>query len=110
VLSYGAAFSRSVVWPWNAVICVASLGAYSASSDGVLASLASGLLPAKSRALGLAWVATSASIARLSSAIAFGFLWTRAGDRTAVLTFTAALIAVLCVAVLGPSLEPSARG
>ncbi len=98
VLSYIAAFGGGNVWPWNAVACVALLGAYNASSDGVLASLASGLLPAGTRALGLAWMATAVSLARLASSVAFGFLWTRAGDRLAVLTFTTALIAVLCVA------------
>ena len=101
VLAYGVAFSRSLAWPWNALVCVAALGAYSAASDGVLASLASSLLPAGTRALGLAWVATAASIARLCSAVLFGLLWTRTGDRTAVLTFTVALIAVLGVAGSG---------
>jgi MFS family permease len=99
VLSYVAAFVGSTAWPWNAVMCVALMGAYYASSDGVLASLASGLLPARTRAIGLAWVATAVSLARLSSSVAFGFLWTRAGDRIAVLTFTSALIGVLCVAL-----------
>jgi MFS family permease len=98
VLSYLAAFSGADAWPWNAMACVALLGAYNASSDGVLASLASGLLPAGNRALGLAWTATAVSLARLTSSVAFGLLWTRAGDRLAVLTFTTALIAVLCVA------------
>src|SRR5204862_269949 len=64
VLSYAAAFSRFPAWPWNALVCVASLGAFSAASDGVLPSLASGLLPAHTRAVGLAWVATAASAAR----------------------------------------------
>jgi len=98
VLSYAVAFSHAVAWPWNALVCVASLGAYAAASDGVLPSLASGLLPAGSRALGLAWVATAAGSARLCSAVLFGFLWTRAGDRIAVSAFTVALIAVVCVA------------
>jgi MFS family permease len=100
VLSYIAAFSGgAAAWPWNAVACVALLGAYNASSDGVLASLASGLLPVANRALGLAWVATAVSLARLTSSVAFGFVWTRGGDRLAVFTFTVALIAVLAVAI-----------
>jgi MFS family permease len=107
VLSYLAAFTGARAWPWNGVGCVAMLGAYSAASDGILASLASGLLPANARATGLAWVATGVSLARLCGAIAFGFLWTRAGDRIAVLTFVTALVVVLCVAVTGRDLEPA---
>jgi MFS family permease len=99
VLAYLAAFGWSSAWPWNAVACVALLGAYDASSDGVLASLASGLLPARARAFGLAWVSTAVSLSRLGSSVGFGFLWTRAGDRVAVLAFTTALIAVICVAI-----------
>jgi predicted MFS family arabinose efflux permease len=107
VVSYLSAFSGATAWPWNALVCVMVLGAYSAASDGVLASLASGLLPVRTRALGLAWVATALSVARLCSAVAFGFLWTRAGDRVAVLTFTAALVAVICVAFPGRDLDPA---
>jgi MFS family permease len=110
VVSYLSAFSGASAWPWNAIVCVAVLGAYSAASDGVLASLASGLLPIRARALGLAWVATAVSVARLCSAVAFGFLWTRAGDRIAVLFFTAALVAVICVALPGRELDPSVTG
>jgi MFS family permease len=110
VVSYLSAFSGASAWPWNAIVCVAVLGAHSAASDGVLASLASSLLPIRTRALGLAWVATAVSVARLCSAVAFGFLWTRAGDRIAVLTFSAALVAVICVALPGQDLDPSVTG
>jgi MFS family permease len=105
VLSYLAAFGWSTAWPWNAIACVALLGAYDASSDGVLASLASGLLPTGTRALGLAWVATAVSLARLGSSVTFGLLWTQAGERVAVLIFTTALIAVLGVAISRHDLE-----
>jgi MFS family permease len=105
VFSYLAAFGWPAAWPWNAIACVALLGAYDASSDGVLASLASGLLPTGTRALGLAWVATAVSLARLSSSVTFGLLWTQAGERVAVLTFTTALIAVLGVAISRRDLE-----
>ena len=39
------------------------------------------------------------SAGRLCSAIVFGILWTRGGDRVAVAAFTAALIAVLLAAI-----------
>jgi hypothetical protein len=50
--------------------------------------------------MGLAWVATAVSLARVCSAIAFGFLWTRVGDAMAVATFAIALIMVLGVALM----------
>ena len=99
VLAYAAAFGGFNAWPWNAVTCVALLGAYYACSDGVLVGLASSVLPAAARAVGLAWVATGVSVGRLCSAIVFGVLWTRAGDRIAVAAFTAALILVLLAAI-----------
>ena len=105
VLAYAAAFGGFNAWPWNAVICVALIGGYSASSDGVLAGLASGLLSTRARAMGLAWVATAVSAARLCSAIAFGFLWTRAGDRIAVSTFAIALVLVLGFALATRDVE-----
>jgi MFS family permease len=105
IAAYVSAFAGFSAWPWNAVICVALLGAYYAASDGVLAGLASGLLSTTARALGLAWVATAVSVARLCSAVTFGFLWTRAGDRTAVLSFTVALVVVLAFALIVRDIE-----
>jgi MFS family permease len=99
VLAYAAAFGGFNRWPWNAVTCMGLLGAYYACSDGVLAGLASGVLPAATRGVGLAWVATGVSVGRLCSAIVFGVLWTRAGDRIAVAAFTTALVAVLLAAI-----------
>jgi hypothetical protein len=70
------------------------LGTYYAGSDGVLASLASSLLPAPSRAMGLAWVDTASSVARFVSAIGFGVIWTRGGDVVALSAYAAALAIV----------------
>ena len=99
LLAYAAAFGGLTVWPWNAVACVALLGGYYACSDGVLAGLASRVLPAATRAVGLAWVATGVSVGRLCGAIVFGVVWTRAGDRIAVTAFTTALLIVLGAAI-----------
>lgn len=95
LLVYAMVLAGFPVWPWNAVIGVVLLGSFYASTDGVLASLASSLLPAPSRAMGLAWVDTASSLARLSSAILFGLLWTRAGDVRVLLIFTFALLVVV---------------
>ncbi len=87
-------------WPWNAVCCVMLLGTYYAGSDGVLASLASSFLPAPGRAMGLAWVDTASSAARLVSAIVFGVIWTRGGDGLAMSIFAASLAVVFVVATM----------
>jgi MFS family permease len=95
LLVYAMAMSPLPQWPVNAVLCVVLLGAFYASSEGVLAGLAGNLLPAEVRATGLAWVATSLSAARLCGALIFGLLWTRSGDAAAVGAFAAALSVVL---------------
>jgi MFS family permease len=94
LIAYGMVLAGLPVWPWNAVICILLLGSFYASTDGVLASLASSLLPAPSRAMGLAWVDTASSLARLCSSILFGLLWTRAGDVRVLIIFTTSLFIV----------------
>ena len=104
LLAYGVALGFRA-WPWNALMCVALLGAYYAASEGVLAGLAASRLPSGTRAIGLASVATAVSVGRMGSSMAFGFLWTRSGDLVAVLIFTSALILTLCVAAMQPYAE-----
>jgi len=108
LLVYLVAVSAVPVWPWNALVSVALLGVFYASSEGVLAGVASGLLPAEVRSTGLAWVATALSAAKLCGALIFGVLWTRAGDVVAVAGFGAALSAVLAAFVLLGSRQTSA--
>ena len=95
LLVYLVTVSAVPVWPWNALVSVALLGVFYASSEGVLAGIASGLLPAEVRSTGLAWVATALTAARLCGALMFGVLWTHAGDVVAVAGFGAALSTVL---------------
>ena len=104
---YLLTLSHAPLWPWNAMISVALLGAFYASSEGVLAGLAGDLLPAEVRATGLAWVATALSGARLCGALMFGVLWTRAGDAAAVAVFGAALAAVLLAFALFIEVPPA---
>jgi MFS family permease len=91
LLAYGVVASGLIPWPWTPIACVLLLGAYYASSDGVLAGLAGGLLPVTTRATGLAWIATAVAVGRLGSALVFGLLWTRYGDALAVKIFAVAL-------------------
>jgi MFS family permease len=102
LLAYAMLLGGVPGWPWNAVICVVLLGTYYAGSDGVLAGLASSFLPAAGRAMGLAWVDTASSVARLGSSIVFGILWMRFGDVRALSAFTVALVlVVVTVGLLG---------
>jgi MFS family permease len=71
------------------------LGAYYASTDGVLMALASSAVSRCSRATGLAIVATVVAASRLVSSVVFGALWGRIGPRATVVVFVAGLVAVL---------------
>jgi MFS family permease len=97
---YAIALGATNAWPWNAIACVALLGAYYACTDGVLAGLAAGMLAAPRRSLGLAWIVTGVSLGRLCGAVAFGLLWARQGASAAVGTFAALLMLLLASAWL----------
>jgi len=97
---YAVALGATNAWPWNAIGCVTLLGVYYACTDGVLAGLAAGLLPAPRRSLGLAWIVTGVSLGRLCGAVVFGVLWARQGATAAVGTFAALLMLLLASAWL----------
>jgi MFS family permease len=82
------------------VLALALLGAYYAATDGVLAALASGLLPPALRGSGLALLATATSGARLLSSVGFGSIWVAMGKDPAILIFGVALSAVVVVSWL----------
>lgn len=81
-------------------LCVALIGGYYAATDGVLAAMASTILPPELRSTGLALLSTVISIARLVSSILFGLLWTWQGMGTAVGTFMAALAGAIILSVV----------
>jgi MFS family permease len=107
VAAYLVALTGPSSWPWNAVLCVALLGGYYAAADGVLTGLASGVLPADTRATGLAWVATIASVASLCASVGFGWLWTSLGDLPATALFSTALAGLMIVSWWGSGVEES---
>jgi len=72
-------------------LVLALLGAYYALTDGVVAALASGMLPATLRGSGLALLSTATSASRLIASIAFGWLWMSVGRSTTIAIFGAAL-------------------
>jgi MFS family permease len=75
-------------------------GLYYASTDGVLAAIASALLPADLRATGLSAVTAVSGVTRLVASIAFGALWTATDVHTAVVFYAIGLTAVLPVVAI----------
>jgi MFS family permease len=94
----------------GAVAALCLLGGYYAATDGVIMARASALLPAASRAGGLALLGTSNSLARLGGSVLFGAIWTWGGPRLAVTIFLVGLtLAVVLAApiLLRPESEPA---
>jgi MFS family permease len=77
------------------LLCTTLLGTYYAATDGVLAAIASALLPEQVRGTGLAALVTATSTGRLAASVLFGALWTAFGYQAAILAFTAALLVAL---------------
>jgi MFS family permease len=62
-------------------------GLYYAATDGVLAALASAILPEQSRTTGLAIMTTGTGLARLLASLGYGALWTYLGPNQALSIF-----------------------
>jgi sugar phosphate permease len=73
------------------VLILALLGGYYAATDGVMAALASSLLPQEVRGSGLALVATTTSLGRVAAAVLFGWCWSVLGRQAAVIVFMTAM-------------------
>jgi MFS family permease len=81
-------------------MALALFGLYYAATDGVLAAIASALLPGDLRATGLAAVTTVSGLSRLVASIAFGALWTTSDVHTAIVVYAVGLAAVLPVVAI----------
>lgn len=82
------------------VVYLLLLGAYYATTEGVLMALASSMIPPGLRGSGLALVVTATSLARLLASIVFGALWTFAGIETALAVFAVGLVLTLPLAAV----------
>lgn len=80
------------------LLCLFFLGAFYASTDGVLAALTSTLVPTATRAVGIATTQTVVAVARFASSLLFGLLWVRVGRGPAVWVFVLALLVAVPVA------------
>ena len=81
-------------------LALALFGLYYAATDGVLAAIASALLPADLRATGLSLVTAVSGVTRLVASIVFGALWTATDVHTAVVFYAVGLAAVLPVVAI----------
>ena len=73
--------------------CLVLLGAYYASTDGVLMAIASSRLPAGLLTSGLAVLTTVTALGRLLASTAYGALWTWWGAETTLTVFLLGLLA-----------------
>lgn len=107
VFGYGALLAAylcaalPLLGPASTFACLALLGVFYASTDGILAALASMYTPEESRATGIAAAQTVVAIARLVASTGFGLLWFLLGPSTAMIVVAIALaIAIPVVGVL----------
>lgn len=80
------------------VAVLALLGGYYGATDGVLAALASAVLPPRLFGTGLAVLTTGITLARLVGSVLFGYLWTATAARSALQVFTGGLVTCLVLA------------
>jgi MFS family permease len=80
------------------VLMLAMFGTYYAATDGVLAAIASAILPVEIRTTGLAFLDGAVAVAGFISALLFGALWSVLGPTDAVKVFLIALAVALVAA------------
>lgn len=74
------------------------MGLYYAATDGVLAALASSMLPEEWRTTGLAVMTTGTGLARLLASLGYGALWTYVGPNQALTIFLLGLSLTVFIA------------
>lgn len=99
VLLYVVLFSVETVGTPLLFGCLLLLGLYYAATEGILMALASAVIPAQRRTIGIAIVATAVGVAKLVSSLAFGALWQGVGVRNAVVVFILAMGIALAVSL-----------
>jgi MFS family permease len=95
LLVVDAVLLRQDPGPVALVVMLAALGTYYAATDGVLAALATSLLPVTDRASGLGLLGVAMALAQLVSSAVFGWLWSRNGPSLAVEVLLIGLVAAL---------------
>jgi MFS family permease len=90
-----------------AAIVLALLGGYYAATDGVIAALASEVLPAEVRTSGLAILSSATGLGRVVGSLGFGWLWTCIGAQRSIGLALGAL--VFCGGIAATVLARGAR-
>jgi MFS family permease len=93
----------TVALSWNiavsTVLALLLLGTFYAATDGVIAALASRLVPSTVRASGIASAQTVVALSRMASSAGFGVLWFLFGPQVALILVGVALLLALPVAL-----------
>jgi MFS family permease len=106
---YAIAASVTLNGAWI-LVCLLFHGAYYAATEGVLAAIASAIVPPGVRASGLAALATATSLARLAGSVFVGLLWTWHGPAGAIwFALASTVIAVSVSALMLRAMEPAAQ-
>ncbi len=95
---YAVLFSSASLAFAGSLLCLFLFGLYYAATEGVLAAIASAIIPVESRTSGLAVLATSVSFAKMGSSLLFGLLWQAWGTGAALAVFAAGLVVALPIA------------
>lgn len=80
--------------------CLILHGTYYAATDGVLAALASGIIPVELRASGLSALATATSIARFGGSLLLGAAWAMGGPSSVLIVGLIGTTAVLALGLV----------
>ena len=80
---------------FGVVAVLLMLGTFYAATDGVLAALASQLVPAASRASGISAAQTVVAAARFGASVAFGVMWQFSGLTTAMVVMSIGLLVAI---------------
>ena len=82
------------------IACLLALGVFYASTDGILAALASAFVPVAARTSGIAAAQTVVAAARFIAASGFGLLWFALGSSAALVIAACTLAVLIPVAAL----------
>jgi MFS family permease len=85
--------------PAALVVMLAALGVYYAATDGILAAVASAILPTEVRTSGLAFLGAVMALAAFAASVGFGAVWGWKGPTFAVSAFLVGLVLALALAV-----------
>ena len=86
--------------PLALIVMLGALGAYYAATDGILATIASGLLPVEVRTSGLALLGAAMALTALVASVGFGAMWGARGPTFAVHVFMIGLVIALGLSIL----------